>query len=141
MKFQTKPWMVDAYQWWKNGDHPSDGVGEQEIDIIALFNKHPEMIGEDGTVGQVPENPPMYTRVEGAVVRWYFRSPDYEYSAELLHEGTNGCGRRFHDHGWIDSGIEGQTVCPGDWVITFMDKQYYRVPQNVFNALYDKVDE
>lgn len=25
------------------------------------------------------------------------------------------CGRTFHDHGWIDHGDHGYTVCPWDW--------------------------
>jgi hypothetical protein len=28
------------------------------------------------------------------------------------------CGYTMHDHGWIDQGPEGLTVCPGDWIVT-----------------------
>ena len=27
MKFRRKPVVIEAYQWFKNGDHPEDGTG------------------------------------------------------------------------------------------------------------------
>jgi hypothetical protein len=47
---------------------------------------------------------------EGRVVR-YFRHPDIPGD-----QICPACGSRVHDHGWIDSGGDGRTVCPGDWV-------------------------
>ena len=29
----------------------------------------------------------------------------------------NKCGYLMHDHGWVDCGGDGVTVCPGDWVV------------------------
>lgn len=48
--------------------------------------------------------------VEGKVVR-YYRNP--EASGQDAHVT---CGHIWHNHGWIDSGGDGQTVCPGDWI-------------------------
>ena len=28
------------------------------------------------------------------------------------------CDKIMHDHGWIDFGVNGYTVCPGDWIVT-----------------------
>ena len=28
------------------------------------------------------------------------------------------CGAKYHDHGWIDTLEGGHVVCPGDWIIT-----------------------
>lgn len=47
---------------------------------------------------------------EGLVVR-YYRNP--EVSGKDTHVT---CGYSWHNHGWIDSGGDGQTVCPGDWI-------------------------
>lgn len=80
-----------ATQWWSNGDHPHDNVGETLEDI-------------DGST---------YARQEGAVVR-YFRRPEPKYREGQVH---NACGRLWHDHGWIDTLNGGHTVCPGDWII------------------------
>ena len=74
-------------RWLKNGDHPDDRVGETLTDL-----------------GGGPD----YERLEGAVVR-FFRHPDISGST-LCDE----CGFMFHHHGWIDSGGDGVTVCPGD---------------------------
>lgn len=33
---------------------------------------------------------------------------------DTIHEE---CGQSFHDHGWIDKGDHGYTVCPWDWTV------------------------
>lgn len=78
-----------SVQWFTNGDHPHDRVGEMVPD---------------------PGGGPDYQRIEGAHVR-FFRNPDYP--GDTTHDV---CGRTWHDHGWVDSGGDGVTVCPGDWV-------------------------
>lgn len=80
---------VNAARWFKNGDHPDD-------DIYRPF--------ED--TGRVPLMPR-----EGLVVR-YYRSPDIPGSRKC-----EKCGCAMHNHGWIDQGERGVTVCPGDWVV------------------------
>jgi hypothetical protein len=81
---------IDLIQWWKNGDHPEDGVGE--------------VVDDPGYPGKT------YTRQEGTVVR-YFRHPDFRGD-----DVDPACGKRWHDHGWIDNGGDGITVHPGDYV-------------------------
>ena len=48
---------------------------------------------------------------EGKVVR-YYRHPNV--SGTRICEK---CGWIMHDHGWIDNGGSGFTVCPGDWIV------------------------
>jgi len=77
-------------RWRKNGDHPADDC---------------EMIYP----GSDCQHKPFLS--EGKVVR-RFRDP--------RHSGTEPCllcGKPLHVHGWIDSGGEGQKVCPGDFVV------------------------
>lgn len=86
--------------WYKNGDHPRD-------DVWRPFE-------DTGVLPKVPR--------EGRVVR-YFRHPDIS--------GTTicpACGEDMHQHGWVDSGGDGQTVCPGDWIST-TDTGYIVVPR------------
>jgi hypothetical protein len=74
--------------WWKNGDHPND-------DVFRPF--------ED--TGKVPTEPR-----EGKIVR-YYRHPNVD--GESICEN---CNRKMNDHGWIDCGGEGVTVCPGTYI-------------------------
>lgn len=91
---------VTGARWWRNGDHPGDRVGERVADA-------PIAPGEPLTGG--------YVRQEGLVVRFY-RHP--YVPGDAVHED---CGRTWHDHGWIDEGGDGVTVCPGDIVVTNPD--------------------
>jgi hypothetical protein len=64
------------------------------------------------------------------VVR-YFRHPDIPGD-----QPCEQCGRVMHDHGWIDAGAEGLTVCPGDWVLTDVEGRHYPCKPDVFAATY-----
>jgi len=76
--------------WWKNGDHPNDDVFRPYEDT-----------------GKIPTEPR-----EGKVVR-YFRNPTVDHNSIC-----DSCGYIMNDHGWIDSGGDGQKVCPGQYVKT-----------------------
>jgi hypothetical protein len=70
---------------------------------------------------------------EGKVVR-RFRHPDIP--GETVCEK---CGRTMHVHGWIDSGGDGQTVCPGDYVIMDNTATFTVCPKHVFEEIYVRV--
>ena len=42
MKFSKKPAVIEAAQWFKNGDHPEDGVGEGQV---GRFYRRPDVPG------------------------------------------------------------------------------------------------
>jgi hypothetical protein len=109
--YVKKPIPVDAHQWWTNGDHPDDLVGQQVPD--------PARRGET------------YTRMEGAVVR-FFRRPGWPGTD--LHDR---CSRTWHEHGWIDTLEGGHTVCPGDWILTGVEGEHWPVKASIFKATYD----
>ena len=111
MQFSKKPVTIEAHQWWKNGDHPEDKVGEWLDD---------------------PMGGPSYQRLEGDVVR-FFRRPEPEYRGELVHVR---CGRNWHSHGWIDTLEGGHTVCPADWIITGVQGERYPCKPDIFDATY-----
>lgn len=111
MKFRKKPVVIDATQWFKNGDHPEDGTERFESGEFA---------GE---------------RYEGKVVR-YFRRPDVSGYTPCKH-----CGQAMHDHGWIDTKEGGHIVCPGDWIITGVAGERYPVKPDIFAATYEAVTE
>lgn len=85
-------------KWYKNGDHPADYA-----EPVDGFEN-----------GELTEFSPAFQREndwEGQVVRRY-RRPGVS--------GTIKCGRcgyRLHDHGWIDQGENGVTVCPGSEIV------------------------
>lgn len=83
------PQVVEAHQWFKNGDHPED-------------NCETFIHSETGEPFQG----------EGKVVR-YYRTPDLDGQ-----NVCERCGRTMHYHGWIDVSKDGHIVCPGDIILT-----------------------
>jgi hypothetical protein len=136
--YQAEP--VEATRWFKNGDHPDDHVGERRVDPVKLGDLRPDLIGPDGwklvANVDIPDEA-YYYRGEGAVVR-YFRRPEPRYAGSRLHEV---CGERWHDHGWIDEGGEGQTVCPGNWIITDQPGRHRPIEDALFLATHQPVVE
>ena len=112
MKFRKRPVVVDATQWFKNGDHPKDNVYRPWEDT-----------------GETPKEPR-----EGLVVR-YYRHPDFP--SLVIHH----CGHTMHDHGWVDTSEGGHIVCPGDWIITGVKGEYYPCKPDIFSETYDAVEE
>jgi hypothetical protein len=58
---------------------------------------------------------------EGRVVR-RFRHPGIPSESVCPF-----CNTRMQDHGWIDSGSQGQTVCPNDYIVTDEYGRYIRI--------------
>ncbi|MCG7915916.1 MAG: PGDYG domain-containing protein [Candidatus Thiodiazotropha weberae] len=107
--FRKKPIVVEASQWFKNGDHPEDGT--------ETF--------EDGEFkGEL---------LEGKVVR-YYRTPDFDGQDECKH-----CQNIMHNHGWIDTFEGGHIVCPGDWIITGVKGERYPCKPDIFEDTYELV--
>lgn len=44
-RFRKKPVVVEATQWFKNGDHPLDGHPSAEGEIVRYF-RHPQVPGD-----------------------------------------------------------------------------------------------
>lgn len=44
-RFRKKPVEVDAYQWFKNGDHPEDGDGSCDGKVVRRFRR-PDISGD-----------------------------------------------------------------------------------------------
>jgi hypothetical protein len=112
MRYRKKPVVIEATQWFKNGDHPQDNcvliqpsVGDKEVFMS-----------------------------EGKVVR-YYRHPDV--SGKKV---CSKCGYTMHEHGWIDTLEDGHNVCPADWIITGVKGEYYPCKPYIFEATYEKVD-
>jgi len=108
-KFRKKPVVIDATQWFENGDHPQD-----DCYWTAVNDKSPDRFSS-----------------EGKIVR-YFRRPDVPGDS-LCSE----CGQRFHVHGWIDTLEDGHRVCPGDWIITGVKGERYPCKPDIFAATYE----
>lgn len=115
MKYRKKPVVIEASQWFKNGDHPKDDCEE--------FSSHEIGIKE----------PKKFTG-EGKIVR-YFRYPSVSGTSNCLH-----CNNTMHIHGWIDTLEGGHIVCPGDWIITGVKGENYPCKPDIFDATYEKVE-
>lgn len=109
MRFRKRPVVIEAFRWFKNGDHPEDDVWRPFEDT-----------------GQVPIEPR-----EGAIVR-YFRHPNYPGKNPCPE-----CPRIMHDHGFIDTKEGGHRVCPGDWIITGVKGERYPCKPEIFAMTYE----
>ena len=120
-KYRKKPIVIEAYEWFRNGDHPKDYAKERqglEAGELKVFTA-----AECKAKGW-----------EGEIVR-YFRRPDTD--GNVVCE----CGARMHVHGWIDTLEGGHRVCPGDWIITGIAGENYPCKPQIFYASYERVQD
>ena len=108
MMYRKKPVVIEATQWFKNGDHPLDSTRTIH-----------------GSVGE-----PFLS--EGKVVR-YFRHPLHQAFLKCEH-----CAEVFQEHGWIDTLEGGHIVCPGDWIITGVKGEHYPCKPDIFEMTYER---
>lgn len=119
MKYRKRPVVIDATQWFKNGDHPLDySKDHQGLEGGKLIT----FTGEERRARQW----------EGDIVR-YFRRPDVPGDKPCEH-----CGKVMNDHGWIDTLEGGHIVCPGDWIITGVKGEHYPCKPDIFTATYEQ---
>ncbi len=120
MKFRKRPVVIEATQWFKNGDHPddykADRTGFCDGELIDYPGEHARLQGW-----------------EGGIVR-YFRRPDVPDESACRE-----CGLTMHVHGWIDTKEGGHIVCPGDFIITGVHGEHYPCKPDIFAETYDPV--
>ena len=120
MKFRKKPVIIEATQWFKNGDHPND-----------YDNPHKGF--ENGILRTWTGAEIKALGWEGQVVR-YYRNPKLD-GDELCQY----CKNIMHMHGWIDTFEGGHIVCPRDWVITGVKGEHYPCKPDIFALTYEAV--
>lgn len=121
MKFRKKPVVIEATQWFKNGDHPQDYTSPQEG-------------FQNGRLVSTPAEHRKAHGWEGEVVR-YYRTPDVDGQTACKH-----CGNTMHNHGWIDTLEGGHIVCPGDWIITGVKGEHYPCKPDIFEMTYEAAE-
>ena len=109
-KYRKKPVVVEAHQWFKNGDHPQDNVFRPFEDT-----------------GKTPTEPR-----EGEIVR-YYRTPALDGQNKCKK-----CSGIMHNHGWIDTLEGGHIVCPADWIIKGIKGEFYPCKPDIFEQTYEK---
>ena len=135
MKFRKKPVVIEATQWFKNGDHPEDNC----VPVRRLAPGDPvtgDVRTQTGELVRDPtSNAPSFL-CEGKIVR-YYRNPNPAFGAGVI---CAMCNIRFHEHGWIDTLEGGHIVCPGDWIITGVECEHYPCKPRIFDATYERVE-
>lgn len=119
VRARKKPVVITASQWFMNGDHPQDYARPYA----------------DPLTGSV--FPPEYQKThdwEGQVVR-RFRHPDVPGDSVCGH-----CKYTMYFHGWIDGMEDDYDVCPGDWIITSTQRDYFPCKPDVFKEDYEIVE-
>lgn len=122
MKYRKKPVVIEAVQWFKNGDHPLDYSSDYHGYV-------------DGELVKIPNEQRRFLQWEGDVVR-YYRTPECDGREECRY-----CGQTMHVHGWIDTLEGGHIVCPGDWVITGVSGENYPCKPDIFEQTYELVED
>lgn len=110
MKYKKKPALIDATQWYGNGDHP------QDRSVPIKLNNGAEGLSE------------------GKVVR-YFRSTNIPGS-----RFCSDCGNVMQHHGMISPDVavnEDEIVHPGDYIVTNRKGQYFAQRPEQFEAMYE----
>lgn len=121
MKFRKKPVVIEATQWFKNGDHP--------LDYSKTHHGY-----ENGVLRPFPPHYRMMNGWEGDVVR-YYRAPDVDGNTTCKH-----CGDIMHNHGWIETLEGGHIVCPSDWIITGVKGEHYPCKPDIFEMTYEPAE-
>ena len=116
MKYRKVPVVIEATQWFKNGDHPEDNC---------------EWIEASGEL-ELPKGEKFLS--EGKVVR-YYRRPDVSGQHRCMY-----CNALMQYHGWIDTMEGGHIVCPGDWIITGVAGERYPCKPKIFAATYERIE-
>ena len=117
-KYRKKPVVIEATQWFKNGDHPLD------------YSKVHDGF-ENGVLRPFYPLEREANGWEGDIVRYYRRPDD---SGDRTCEK---CGDTMHNHGWIDTLEGGHIVCPGDWIITGVKGEHYPCKPDIFEMTYE----
>ncbi|MFL5661350.1 MAG: hypothetical protein ACJ8BW_08350 [Ktedonobacteraceae bacterium] len=116
MRYRKKSEVIEATQWFQNGDHPQD-----ESEPIENSGESPKLS-------------------EGKVVQ-PFRSLVELLDAGDLLEGDrfcSKCGNVMQKHGVLD-GIDGEEyVCPSDYIVTDRNGLYYRLSRGEFESQYER---
>lgn len=119
-KYRKIPVVIEATQWFKNGDHPLDYSKTHG----GLENGEPREFGPEERKAKA---------WEGDIVR-YFRHPDVAGEKACEH-----CGETMHVHGWIDTLEGGHIVCRGDFIITGVKGETYPCKPDIFALTYEAV--
>lgn len=107
MTHTTKSNLRTAHQWSENGDHPEDQCTLHQ----GIYGTGDKFLSE------------------GKVVNRFRACTDDELDFLCQH-----CDTLMHNHGWIDSGGAGRTVCPGDFILTSDTGEYFPVKPDVVAA-------
>ena len=113
-KYRKKPVVIEAVQWFVNGDHPDDESVMVKPDPRSTTQFEPFLS-------------------EGKLVR-YYRDPT-EQGSSLCDK----CGKAYNDHGWIDTLEGGHRVCTGDWIIKGVKGEFYPCKPDIFEMTYEQV--
>lgn len=121
-QYRKKPVVIEATQWFKNGDHPKDYL-------------NPTQGLENGVLHEFSGDHARINDWSGQVVGRY-RTPAFDGQTECRY-----CVDIMHNHGWIDTLEGGHIVCPGDFIITGVKGEVYPCKPDIFAETYAPNEE
>lgn len=112
-KYRKRPVVIEAFQWFKKGDHPEDNCE---------------------TIHPNPDN--------NVHLKSFLSENEFiEYYGFGRNKICKICNKSLYHHGCIRT-LEGKhIVCPGDYIITGIQGEQYPCKPDIFEATYEKVEE
>jgi len=101
--YREKLRVIEAYQWFKNGDHPLDSPD------IATDPSGVKIMGEGKIVG-------------------FYKEGDNNHYNDDFSKPCSVCNKSLKIHGSIEEQGVKLRVCPGSWIVT--NKDSYKVMSN-----------
>lgn len=153
MKYRKKPVVIEAIQWFKDGDHPAVTF----VPAVIRFDQHGHYYYVSGLCDTKQPIANCWLAVDPAgsiAMKHGIGLPFAMYEVKAGKEETVAqhpelLKRYMEDQGWkeapVDYGLietlEGRmTVTPGDWIITGVKGEHYPCKPDIFQATYEPAE-
>lgn len=155
MKFRKKPVVIEATQWFKDGDHPAVETRAPEIIFDRLENYFYVTHCDHGvemakTWLAVDPNSEVAVKNGSALPFAFYEIKsgkrvsawDPEYNHLLgLYANYSKWERVPGTFGWVKTLEGGHIVTPSDWIITGVRGEHYPCKDGIFQQTYEPVEE
>lgn len=149
--FRKKPVVIEAVQWFKDGDHPKVKSREAKIIFDRAGNyfyvlRFDKIMSARAWLAVDPDGP--VAEKNGVVLPFAFY--DLKSGAECLIEDRPDLVEAYARHagtdakpiamGYIETLEGGHLVTPGDWIIKGVKGEFYPCKPDIFAATYEPAE-
>ena len=149
-KYRLRPLEFEATQWFERGDHPDDGCkfydfsdrDDRAFDFISFEDRVRGKTHSEGDPMVVKRCDKLWYEQWWDKRKWGFYRDmirPYKSPEDVGHRRCRKCANRLSDHGWIEDRETGSVVCPGDFVVTGVNRRYFAVSREEFEITYEEM--